>query len=150
MKFFILGVAALSIGAMNGPLYGAVVLSENFNALTEVLSVTSAGAFATINGTNVDIVGPGNGFGALCAPPESGNCIDLNGTGGNPQGQFQTNMIFGAGSYLLSFDLIGSGRGSTASATVTFGNYSQVLTLSSGDVSSGIILNAAVTLSSPG
>jgi hypothetical protein len=127
----------------------STVLSENFNELTPSLSVTSAGAFSTINGTNVDIVGGGL-FGALCAAPESGNCVDLDGTGGNPQGQLQSNMVFGTGSYLLSFDLIGSQRGTTASTTVTFGNYDQTFTLASGDVTGGIVVNEAVTLTSPG
>jgi hypothetical protein len=127
-----------------------VVLSENFDELTTGLGVTSAGAFSTINGTNVDIVGPSNGFGALCAAPESGNCIDMNGSGGNPQGQLQSNTEFSAGTYLLSFDLVGSGRGSTASVTVTFGSYDEMFTLASGDTTDGIVTDASVTLTSPG
>jgi len=127
-------------------LFGATILTENFDELTAVLGVTSAGAFSTINGTNVDIVGPGDGFGYLCAAPESGNCIDLDGSNGNPQGQLQSNLALSAGNYLLSFDLIGSGRGATASATVTLGNYDQTFTLTSGDVSTGIVVNAPVTV----
>jgi hypothetical protein len=59
-------------------------------------------------------------------------------------------MLFGAGSYLLSYDLIGSGRGQTDSATVTFGSYSQEFTLASNDVSSGIVVDAPVTVTTPG
>lgn len=110
--------------------------------------MTSAGAFSTINNTNVDIVG--SSFG-LCNGPESGNCIDMNGSNGNnPQGQLQSNMVFAAGSYLLSFDLIGDQRGSTASVTVTFGDYDKMFTLASGDLSSGIVIDAFVTLATPG
>jgi hypothetical protein len=127
----------------------SVVLSENFNGLTPMLSATSVGAFHTISGTNVDIVGPGL-FGYLCAAPESGNCIDMNGTGGNPQGQLQSNMLFSSGTYLLSFDLIGSRRGSTDSVTVTFGGYSHMFTLPSSDTTGGIVTNQSVTLTSPG
>jgi len=127
----------------------AVILSENFDELTPQLTATSVGAFSTIGGTNVDIVG-GGVFGYLCVAPESGNCIDMNGSGGNPQGQLQSNTSFAAGSYLLSFDLIGDQRGSTASVTVTFGNYDQVFTLPSGDNTDGIIVNQAVTLTTPG
>lgn len=65
------------------------LLSENFNELTPQLTATSVGAFHAINGTNVDIVG-GALFGYLCVSPESGNCIDLDGTGGNSQGMLQT------------------------------------------------------------
>lgn len=126
---------------------GSVVLSENFDELTPVLAATSVGAFSTINGTNVDIVGDGL-FGGLCVSPESGNCVDMNGSGGNPQGQLQSNMLFSPGSYLLSFDLIGSSRGNTASVTVTFGNYTQTFTLASSDYTSGIVTNQPVTLSS--
>jgi hypothetical protein len=124
-------------------------LSENFDELTPQLSATSVGAFMTINGTNVDIVGDGL-FGSLCVAPESGNCVDMDGTGGNPIGQLQSSSEFAAGTYLLSFDLIGSQRGVTASTTVTFGNYDKEFTLASSDTTSGIVLNQLVTLSSPG
>ena len=86
----------------------ATILSENFNELTASLSVTSAGAFQAIGGTNVDIVGP------LRASPEAGNCVDMDGTGGNPQGILQTVSAFTltpGTNYFLSFDLIGSQRG---------------------------------------
>jgi hypothetical protein len=128
----------------------ASTISENFNELTPQLDVTSAGAFSTINGTNVDIVG-GSLFGNLCVSPASGNCIDMDGTNGNPQGQLQSNQSFAAGTYLLSFDLLGDQRGSTSSTTVTFGNnYDQTFTLSSNDDTDGIVLNDLVTLTSPG
>jgi len=148
-KWLSLGAVAILFCAFSGLAYGGVVLSENFNALTPSLDVTSAGAFSTIGGTNVDIVGGGL-FGALCASPEGGNCIDLDGSGGNPEGQLQSNMLFSAGTYLLSYDLIGSGRGSTASATVTFGSYIQSFTLTAGDNTSGIVVDQSVTLTSPG
>ncbi len=129
-------------------LHATTVLSENFDELSQGLAVTSAGAFSTINGTNVDIVGVG--FFGLCNGPESGNCVDMNGSGGNPQGQMQSNMVFAAGNYLLSFDLIGDQRGSTASVTVTLGNYDKTFTLASGDFSSGVVLNAPVAVTTPG
>src|ERR1700744_4682072 len=71
------------------------ILSENFDALTPALTVTSVGAFSAINGTNVDIVDNTMGYGALCAGPESGNCVDLAGTGGNPNGLLRSNTQFG-------------------------------------------------------
>jgi hypothetical protein len=136
----------LSLACFAAPAFGQTVLSENFDELTPQLGVTSAGAFSAINGTNVDIVG-GSLFGGLCVVPTSGNCIDMDGTGGNPQGQLQSNQGFTVGKYLLSFDLIGDQRGSTASATVTFGNYDQTFTLASGDDTGGIVINEAVTVS---
>jgi hypothetical protein len=131
---------------------GAQVLSENFDELTPQEGVSWVGAFHTINGTNVDIVANGGIFGNLCQPPESVNCVDMNGGSwfGNPQGQLQSNMLFPAGDYLLSFDLIGSQRDFTASVTVTFGDFNETFTLTSGDDVDGIVVNRPVTLSSPG
>jgi hypothetical protein len=143
MKRFLLSGALLAF-CFQPALHAATILSENFDGLTQQLAVTSAGAFTAINGTNVDIVG--SSFG-LCNGPESGNCIDMNGSNGNPQGQLQSTMVFTTGSYLLSFDLIGDQRGSTASVTVSLGNYLQTFTLASGDLSGGIVVNAPVTVS---
>jgi hypothetical protein len=126
-----------------------VILSENFDALTPQLSATSVGAFHTIGGTNVDIVGGGL-FGYLCVSPASGNCVDLGGSGGNAQGVLQSvnSITLQPGTnYLLSFDLIGSQRGPTTSTTVDFGPYSQTFVLASNDVSSGIVVNALVKVS---
>jgi hypothetical protein len=104
--------------------HAATILSENFNELTDQLSATSVGAFQAMGGTNVDIVGPGNGFAGLCASPESGSCVDMDGSGGASQGILQTVsaiLLLPAIDYFLSFDLIGSQRGTTASTTVTLG-----------------------------
>jgi hypothetical protein len=51
--------------------------------------------------------------------------------------------------YYLSFDLIGSQRGLTTSATVTFGSYDKVFTLVSGDVTSGVVSDQLITVSAP-
>jgi hypothetical protein len=141
----------LVLGVFAASAQAATVLSENFNELTPGPSATSVGAFSTISGTNVDIVGSVNGsyFPTLCVAPESGNCIDLDGSGGNPQGILQSNATFPAGTYYLSFNLIGSQRGNTTSTTVTFGPYSQTFVLASADVSSGIVSNVPVTLTTP-
>ena len=139
----------------------ATILSENFNELTDQLTAISVGAFQAIGGTNVDIVGPGNGFASLCATPESGSCIDMDGTGGNSQGILQTvsalTLMPGI-NYFLSFDLIGSQRGNTAQTTVTLGTsgcsgagclYDQAFNLTSGDDTDGIVSNTLVTVSAP-
>ena len=117
MRKLILSIAAgLILSALaSTPGQAAVLLSENFDELTPVLATTSAGAFHTINGTNVDIVGDGL-FGSLCASPASGNCVDMDGSGGNSQGQLQSNTaltLTPGTTYFLSFDLIGSQRGNT-------------------------------------
>ncbi len=135
-------------GLLPVTLHATTIFSENFDELTAALAVTTVGPFSAVNGTNVDIVGPGNGFGALCAPPESGNCVDMSGSGGNSVGQLQltTPLNLAAGTYYLSFDLIGSQRGTTTSTTVDFGPYSQTFVLASSDDTSGIVVNEAVTI----
>jgi hypothetical protein len=121
-------------------LQDSVILQENFNELAPAFRVTAAGVFSAINGTNVDIVG-GALFGSLCASPESGNCIDLDGSGGKSQGNLETGAItlFHGTRYTLSFDLIGSQRGVTTSTTVSFGPYSKTFILGSTDDTDGIV-----------
>src|SRR5580700_8814897 len=130
MARFSFGLAVSMVWALSGSVQGATMLTENFDELTPAPSATSAGAFSTIGGTNVDIVGSINGsfFPTLCVLPESGNCIDLDGSGGNPQGILQSVSTFTLNpgtDYFLSFDLIGSQRGNSTSTTVSFGPYSQ-------------------------
>jgi hypothetical protein len=123
------------------------VFSENFDGSTAALGVTTAGQFSAINGTNVDIVG-GATYGSLCAGPESGNCVDMAGTGGNPQGDIEltTALNLAPGTYLLSFDLIGSQRGVDSSTQVIFGSYNETFNLASGDDTSGVVTDALVTI----
>ena len=132
-SFLTVGVlAAFSFAAL--PLRAATVFSEDFESATVALDVTTAGQFSAINGTNVDVVGAADGWGFLCVGSESGNCLDMGGTGGDAFGQIDLTspLNLAAGTYLLSFDLDGSGRGDTTSTTVMFGNYSQTFVLDSG------------------
>jgi PEP-CTERM motif len=130
------------------PLHASTIFSENFETAINSLTVTQAGQFNTIGGTNVDVVG-GSNFGSLCAGPESGQCVDLGGSGGNAFGNLVTSIDLAPGTYDLSFDLIGSQRGDTTQTTVNFGNYSQVFTLASGDVTSGVV-NQLITINTAG
>jgi hypothetical protein len=154
--FALLGFAVLML-----PLARAtVIFSENFDELTPGPSQTSVGLFTAIDGTNVDVVGGinGNYFPQLCVSPTSGNCIDMGGTGGNPQGVLQSGTItLSPGTYYLSFDLIGSQRGPTAQTEVTLGIsgcsggtclYDEVFDLSSNDDTDGIVTDAPITVSS--
>ena len=147
---------SLLVCAVSAPLFGSSItnLSENFDELTPGPSQVVIGTtFITINSTNVDVVGGDNGSYApqLCVSPDSGNCIDMDGTGGDPVGQLQSTNQFAAGNYLLSFDLIGNQLTSgTTSVTVTLGNYSNTFVLSEFDDSDGIVTNRPVTVSTPG
>jgi hypothetical protein len=149
-KLWIAGALALA-ALPAASLAGTTLLDENFDELTPMLTATSVGEFSAIGGTNVDIVG-GALFGSLCVAPESGNCIDLNGTNGNPQGILRSNSAFSLVpgiNYYLSFDLIGSQRGISTSATVTLGSYDQLFTLTSGNVTSGVVSDQLITVSTP-
>src|SRR5580658_5047401 len=95
------------------------IFSENFDELTPGPGQSNVGGLSTIGGTNIDIVGDMNGsyFPSLCVAPESGNCVDLDGSivmgaDSNTVGQLQSNtgLTLGPGMYTLSFDLIGSQR----------------------------------------
>jgi PEP-CTERM motif len=146
----VLLLAAVALWELPHTARAAVLLSENFDELTPHLSATSAGALHTISGTNVDILGGGL-YGYLLVSPESGNFIDMNGTGGNAQGILQSAdpiTLYAGNTYHLSFDLIGSRRGNTASTTVTFASYNQTFDLASNDDSSGIVSDAAITVAS--
>jgi hypothetical protein len=144
LKYFLAVVPFLAMTSV--PMHATTILSENFDELTPTLGVTSAGAFTAIDGTNIDVVG-GSQFGYLCTGPESGNCVDMGGTGGNPVGNIvTTTLTLTPGVYDLSFDLIGSQRDETTSTTVDFGSYSQTFVLTSGDITSGVVTNQAVTV----
>jgi len=143
----LVGAAMCLLPAVSTP---STILSENFDELTPAIAVTSAGVFTALNGTNVDIVGNlnGNYFSNLAVLPESGNALDLDGTLGNSQGVISTGAItLNPGvAYTLSFDLIGSQRGTTTSTTVSFGSYSQTFILQ-GDDANGMV-TVPVTVSS--
>jgi hypothetical protein len=119
-------------------------ITENFDSLTPALNATNLGAFTVTSGS-VDVVGGGL-YGSLCVAPESGNCVDLNGSTGTAGQISSASLTLTPGIYTLSFDLIGSQRGSATSTTVTLGSlYNQTFLLSSGDVTSGIV-NATINV----
>ena len=147
LKYFLAVVPFLAMTSV--PMHATTILSENFDEVPAALGVTTAGVFSAIGGTNIDVVGAADGFGYLCTGPESGNCVDLGGSNGNdPVGNIDltTSLTLAAGVYDLSFDLIGSQRGETTSTTVDFGTYSQTFVLTSGDITSGVVINQAVTV----
>ena len=125
----------------------ADIINENFDELPVALNATNLGAFTVTSGT-VDVVG-GSLFGFLCNGPLSGNCVDLDGTS-NQAGQITSALLtLTPGTYVLSFDLIGSFRGVDTSTTVTLGSlYNQTFLLSSGDQTTGIV-NTTIDVNTP-
>jgi hypothetical protein len=144
-------LAALSI--LPASAGATTIFTDGFNAATNpgLTVTTTAGNFNVVSPTNVDLLGPGNGtnYGYLCTPTAT-QCVDMNGTGGTSSGILQSNILFAPGTYLLSFNLIGSGRGPTTSTNVSFGNYNQTFTLTSGDTLTGNVVNQLVTLNAAG
>ena len=119
MKKMFLGSVALAVCFTGTSLFASTIFSENFESATPGLSQTSAGQFTAINGTNIDVVAASNGWGSLVVAPESGNVVDLGGSGGNSYGDLQSSVItLKPGSYDFSFDLVGSQRGITTTTDV--------------------------------
>ena len=129
------------------------IFVDGFNTATNpgLTVTTTVGNFNVLAPTNVDLLGPGTNqnYGYLCAPGVS-QCVDLNGSGGTSSGSLESNMFFAPGQYLLSFNLIGSGRGPTTSTLVSFGDYYQTFTLASGDNTTGVISNQLVMVTGEG
>jgi len=153
MRFFASLSLLAALAVLPGAASATTIFTDGFNAATNpgLTVTTTVGNFNVVAPTNVDLLGPGTGtnYGYLCSPGAS-QCVDLNGTGGTSSGIIQSNILFAPGSYLLSFDLIGSGRGPTTSTQVTFGNYSQTFTLGSSDNTTGNIVNLSVIVGAGG
>jgi hypothetical protein len=99
-------LAAATIAAFAAPAQAVTLLADDFN--NEALGAPSGGLANFSITPTVDVVGPGDTFGLVCA---SGNCIDLIGSPG--VGAITTNAVFSyvAGiSYTLSIDASGSQR----------------------------------------
>lgn len=134
----ILKVAVLALLLISPVISKADSISDNFNTLPPMLNATNIGAFMVTSGA-VDVVG-GTVFGYLCVAPESGNCVDLDGSTGAAGQISSANLSLAPGVYNLRFNLIGSQRGNTTSTTVTLGSlFNETFVLSSGDVTDGIV-----------
>ena len=120
--------------------------TENFDELTDATNATNVGIFTVISGT-VDVLGPSL-YGSTCYAPESGSCVDLDGSSDGTPGAISTGPLTLNGSYTLSFDLIGSQVAPVTSATVTLGSYSQTFILPMNDGTDGIV-SVPITFDSP-
>jgi hypothetical protein len=143
MKLLVLCAGLLTL-AVQPSANAATVLTENFNSWATGLGFTTAGVFTTTSG-NIDVVS--SSFFNLCNGNTSGLCVDMNGDG---PATLQSNLLLSPGTYYLSFDLVGSQRGNTASVTVTLGNYNQTFTLAANDLIGPHVNYLPVTVSGAG
>jgi len=112
----------------------AVVFSDNFNSTTAQQLNQTVFTNWTVTSGAVDVIGDGGSYALL--PFGNGNYVDLNGSIGQP-GQLTTKMTFGAGTYVVSFDLAGSQGGDgfvdpiskTTQVAFSIGGATQSLTL---------------------
>jgi hypothetical protein len=124
----------------------ATNFTDGFPTATQGLGVTAAGNFHTINGTNVDVLGPISGYGNLCAGVTV--CVDLGGSGGDPYGQLVSNTTFGPGTYYSTFTISGSQRGIDTTFDVSFGSVvDQAIFVPSGQ--GALTYSDTITVTSP-
>jgi hypothetical protein len=123
-----LTLAALALAVLLAPSSSEAVpvLTDNFDSESLALNYNAFANWTVTDGT-VDLIGDGF-FDFL---PGNGRYVDLDGSTGDA-GVLTSNATFGAGSYVLSFWLAGSQRGSTETARVSYGAAFQDFTLGSG------------------
>lgn len=128
---FAAGFLALASVAPAG---ASTVFSDDFSGYgaLEVLNAPDA-LFApywtTTGGGTVDYLTSGGYHGSdLCSG--GGNCVDLDGSNGN-SGLFSTTQVFDQGVYNLLFQMVGSGRGTTETVTITLGSFSKTFQIGS-------------------
>lgn len=105
----------------------SVIFEDSFSTYGDV-TVLRAGAAHfdgnwAVSGGTIDYIAGDGVFGELCQG--TGNCIDLDGSSGNA-GLF-SSVAFDAGSYTLGLGILGSGRGSSESITISLGDWSTTL-----------------------
>ncbi len=127
MNKFLTSVILTAIVASSPGLRAANVFSDDFNSengTVGVLNYTGFANFSVSDGT-VDLIG--NGF--FDFYPGNGLYVDLDGSTGDAGVFTSSSLLLAPGSYVLSFQLGGSQRGSSESVSVdvetgiTSGNY---------------------------
>ncbi len=130
-NFKTLATSVVILGGLAGSGHAATtIFSDNFDTNlgtpmvgTGPVDASTTGTF-TVTGGNVDMVGP-NYFPNLCTTaPESGTCVDMDGS--VPAEITSSLLTLNPGNYTLTFDIFGNERGSSASTTVTLGSFYNV------------------------
>jgi hypothetical protein len=131
LRSFLIASALLTSVTWAQSSSAAVLFSDNFDTTPQQLNQFY---FTNLNVTagSVDVIGTGGSFDYY---PGNGNYIDLNGST-NQNGQLTSNLVFGAGTYTLSFLLGGSKGGdqgvdlpNSKTTLITLGSFSTSITL---------------------
>lgn len=106
-----------AIVASSPGLRAANVFSDNFNSENGGIGVLNYGGFSnfSVGSGTVDLIG--NGF--FDFYPGNGLFVDLDGSSGDAGVMTSSAILLPAGSYVLSFQLGGSQRGSSESVSVS-------------------------------
>ncbi len=121
--FLVVGIVILQVSLANA----GVIFSDDFNAEHGGVGILNYTGFAnwTISNGSVDLIG--NGYYDFY--PGNGLYVDLDGSTGDA-GRMTSDTI-APGNYIFSFVLGGSTRGDANTVNVSFGNYSEGITLDS-------------------
>ena len=121
----ILSVVILGLSPL-GP--ASASFFDNFDSETLATNYIGFANWNVTQGT-VDLIGQPGFYDFL---PGNGRYVDLDGSS-SQAGYMTTKNTFGAGSYILSFDLAGSQRGDTNIVDVNFGGFATSITKNSND-----------------
>jgi hypothetical protein len=108
--------------AFAGHALSAPIFSDNFDASGPPTLNWSGGANWNVTSGTVDLIG--NGFFDFL--PGNGLYVDLDGST-SQAGVLSTTMMFAPGSYIVTFSLAGSQRGSSETVTVSLGSWSTTI-----------------------
>lgn len=111
--------------------HAAVVFSDNFDS--DALGTPAVPAGFTVTGGSVDIIGTNFSGSAFDFLPGHGAYIDLDGSTGGSGLLSHSLTLTGGVTYMATFDLAGSQRGSTETGTVRFGTSALTYNVASSD-----------------
>lgn len=138
--------ACLSIvvaAAASGAAFSQTVFSDNFDTENGGAGTLNYAGFAnwTVSDGAVDLIGAG----FIDLAPGNGLYVDLDGSTSNSGVLSLTGGVQEGYTYIVSFDLAGSQRGTNETVRVTLDGYSEDFVLATGDPFSTITRNIAVT-----
>lgn len=115
-----------------GTAQAAPLLFDDFNSETPGLSYELGGKDLdnwTVTAGTIDVIGVGTQWDYFGVA--SGYYLDLDGST-HDAGRVTSDMVFGPGTYTVSYDLAGSRRGDVNTLDISFGGFSDTVTMASG------------------